>query len=349
MSDESASVDVITRTVKEAVLRAGFSRVGACAAAAPHGIDDFYQWLDDGYAGQMTYMEERRDAYRHPDSVLSGVRSVVMMTLDYHTESSKPATVGHGRVSRYAWGDVDYHDLIHRRLKSVRQELMESYPDAKFRAVVDTAPLMERDFARQAGLGWQAKNTLLLSPDGGSWFFLAALLTDLELSYDAPFATQHCGTCTACLDACPTQAFPKPGVLDATRCISYLTIELRDEVPLELRSQIGDWAFGCDVCQEVCPWQSKSRPAQETAFAPRAPQNPMELTSLFELSDEDFRDRFRKTPLWRTKRTGLLRNAAIVLGNQQATDAIPALLKGLQEQSIVVREACLWALRQWTR
>ena len=215
---------------------------------------------------------------------------------------------------------------------------------AKIRGVVDTAPLLEREFAQLAGLGWVGKHTLLINRQQGSWFFLAALITDVELSYDAPHETDHCGTCRACLDACPTGAFPQPYVLDATRCISYLTIELRDAVPAELRSGIGDWLFGCDVCQDVCPWNSRAPLSRQAEFAPRADSNPINLISLFDLDDATFRERFRHTPLWRPKRRGLLRNAAIVLGNRPTPAAIPALIRGLNDDEPLVRGACAWAL-----
>jgi epoxyqueuosine reductase len=206
---------------------------------------------------------------------------------------------------------------------------------------------MERELAQAAGLGWIGKNTLLLNRAAGSWFFLAALLTDVELAYDAPHETDHCGTCRACLDACPTGAFPQPYVLDASRCISYLTIELRDAVPIELRPGIGDWVFGCDVCQEVCPWNSHAPTSTEAAFAPRPDTNPIDLIALFDLDDAAFRARFRHTPLWRPRRRGLLRNAAIVLGNHPTNAAIPALTKGLNDTEPLIRGACAWALGKY--
>ena len=201
-------------------------------------------------------------------------------------------------MSRYAWGDADYHDLIHERLARLGRVASPSEcRPRRVRGVVDTAPLLEREFAQLAGLGWVGKHTLLINRQQGSWFFLAALLTDVELSYDAPHETDHCGTCRACLDACPTGAFPQPYVLDATRCISYLTIELRDAVPAELRSGIGDWLFGCDVCQDVCPWNSRAPLSRQAEFVPREDSNPIDLISLFELDDAAFRERFRHTPL----------------------------------------------------
>ena len=216
-----------------------------------------------------------------------------------------------------------------------------------FVAVVDSAPLMEREFARLAGVGWIGKHTLLLSRTQGSWFFLAALLVDFELAYEESAAADHCGSCTACLDACPTAAFPQPGVLDATRCISYLTIELDAPIPGELRADMGDWLFGCDVCQDVCPWNARAPHSITAEFAPRANQNPIDLVELFDLDDAEFRARFRKTPLWRSKRRGLLRNAAIALGNNPTPRGLNALVRGLNDDEPLVRGACAWALGRY--
>ena len=200
---------------------------GVCPAAAPAGIDRFQEWLAAGYAGQMHYLPDRAAAYEHPRHVLEGARSIVMLAMVYRTAEPSEPPPGSGRISRYAWGS-DYHDLIRGRLNELADFLQRESPAAKARGVVDTAPLFEREFAELSGLGWVGKNTLLLNRQLGSWFFLAALLTDLELEYDAPQATDHCGTCRACLDACPTGAFVAPYLLDARRCISYLTIELRE-------------------------------------------------------------------------------------------------------------------------
>lgn len=313
----------------------------------PAGIDHFRQWLAAGFAGEMSYLVDRREAYEHPQHVLDGARSIVMLGMNYFTGEALPVGDGEGRVARYAWGESDYHDLIHVRLKGLIAVVQPLALSAKWRGVVDTAPLLEREFAQLAGLGWVGKNTLLLNKQQGSYFFLAALLTDLELDYDEPFEVDHCGTCTACLDACPTNAFPQPRVLDATRCISYLTIELRDHIPRQLREGIGDWLFGCDVCQEVCPWNRHATLSRETAYQPRAAMNPVDLIALFDLDDVGFRAMFRHTPLWRSKRRGLLRNAAIVLGNRPTSKAIVALIKGLRDDEALIRGASAWALGQY--
>jgi epoxyqueuosine reductase len=249
----------------------------------------------------------------------------------------------HGRVSCYAWGE-DYHALLRRRLDELLAWLQREVPGCRGRGVVDTAPLLERDFARLAGLGWFGKNTMLLNKRLGSYFFLGALLVDIPLRPDPPFEASHCGTCTACLDACPTQAFVGPGQLDARRCISYLTIELRGPVPPELREPMGDWVFGCDVCQDVCPWNRKAPPAREPAFRPRPELDSPDLTELLRLSPDEFRRRFRGTALTRAKRRGLLRNAAIALGNSGDPRAVPVLVEALGDEEPLVRGAAAWAL-----
>jgi epoxyqueuosine reductase len=206
--------------------------------------------------------------------------------------------------------------------------------------------MLERDFARAAGLGWFGKNTMLINKRQGSWIFLAGLLTDLELEPDAPHETSHCGTCTRCLDACPTDAFPQPYVLDSRKCIAYLTIELKGPIPHELRAGMGDWLFGCDICQDVCPWNHKSPRKNDPAFVPRGDLNPADLDRLLRLDEVGFRTAFGESALSRPGRAGLLRNAAIVLGNQRDRRAVPALERALNESEPVVRGAAAWALGQ---
>ena len=334
----------LTRGLKAAARRLGFVLSGACPAVTAAGFPHLQAWLARGYAGEMRYLSDRAAAYEHPRSVLDGVRSLLMLALPYRSDEPNPTAAGQGRISRYAWGAADYHDVIHGKLKSLAATARRLAPDVRVRGVTDTAPLLERDFARLAGLGWIGKNTMLINRFEGSWLFLAALLLDCELEYDQPHAADHCGTCTACLDACPTAAFPQPYVLDARRCISYLTIELRSAVPAEFRSTSGDWLFGCDVCQDVCPWNRKSSTTTEAGFWPVDGSNPVALLALFALDDDQFRQRFRHTPLWRTRRRGILRNAAILLGNNPPANAVPALQRGLADQEPLVRAACAWAL-----
>jgi epoxyqueuosine reductase len=336
----------LTDELKAAAGRLGFTGVGVCPAVSPEGLGRFEQWLSAGYAGQMQYLPARAAAYAHPRHVLDGARSIVMLALDYRTVEPAASQAGRGRVSRYAWG-TDYHDLIRGKLNELAEVLHVRAPAASVRGVVDTAPLLERDFAELAGLGWIGKNTLLLNKQAGSWFFLAALLTDVELDYDQAHATDHCGTCRACLDACPTDAFVDAYVLDARRCISYLTIESPGPIPLELRPSMGDWLFGCDVCQEVCPWNHKAPVADEPALRPLAGLTTLDLAELFELDLAQFRTRFRHTPLMRPKRRGLLRNAAIVLGNQRAPEGLKPLISGLNDEEPLVRASSAWALGRY--
>lgn len=338
----------LTAALKREASRAGFALAGACPAATPAGIHRFFQWLAAGYAGEMTYLADRQSAYEDPQQVLPGAKSLLLLAMNYRTDEPQPPVEGQGRISRYAWGD-DYHELIRSRLHRLADFFREQAPGASVRGVVDTAPLLEREFAQLAGLGWIGKNTLLLNRRLGSWFFLAALLADVPLEYDDPHATDHCGACRACLDACPTQAFIAPYVLDSRRCISYLTIELREAMPVELRPGVGDWLLGCDVCQDVCPWNRRAPASEEAAFRPHEGSNPVDLIALFSLDDAQFRERFRHTPLWRPKRRGVLRNAAIVLGNRRWPAALAALSRGLNDAEPLVRGACAWALGQYNQ
>lgn len=342
-TDRSIPSQSLTAAIRRHALRLGFARLGICPAVRPTGFARLIQWIESGYAGQMHYLADRLPAYEHPRHVLDGVRSLVMLATPYRTQQAAGVEPGQGRLARYAWG-TDYHDLIRRRLHELADQVRALAPHARLRGVVDTAPLLEREFSQLAGLGWIGKNTLLLNRELGSYFFLAALLTDLELDYDQPHGEEHCGACRACLDACPTGAFVAPYVLDSRRCISYLTIELRDAVPLELRQSVGDWLFGCDVCQEVCPWNQRAAQSLDQALWPREGTNPLELSRLFFLSEEEYRTRFRDTPLWRARRRGLLRNAALVLGNQRARGALDALSRGLSDGETLVRGASAWAL-----
>jgi epoxyqueuosine reductase len=351
MANDQPALATLAGRLKAEAARLGFALSGLAPATDADGFPRFRQWLDRGYAGEMTYLHRLADEHRHPASVLDDVRSVLMVGLEYggREEPTPPAPfplgreagVGLARVAAYAAGP-DYHRFIWDRLNALAAWLEEQVPGCKTEAVADTAPLLERDFARRAGLGWVGKNTMLINTRRGSFFFLGAVLTDLELPPDAPSSGPHCGTCTACLDACPTKAFPEPFVLDATKCISYLTIELRTAIPVELREPMGNWLYGCDVCQDVCPWNSKR--VGEVAF-PHDPElawlDPVELLGLDATA---FRERFKMTSLWRNRRAGLLRNAAIVLGNTGDERALPALEQALTDSEELVRSAAAWAI-----
>ncbi len=329
------SIATLEARLKAEAARLGFSLSGIAPATETDGFARFESWLDAGYAGEMQYLHNHREHRRHPRSVVANVRSVLMLGLEYGGEA--------GTVARYAQGP-DYHNYTWDRLKRLRDWLIAEVPGSFAHGITDSAPLLERDFARRAGLGWFGKNTMLINKHRGSFYFLAALLTDVELVADAPHTASHCGTCTACLDACPTDAFPEPGVLDATKCISYLTIELHGAIPLDLRPGIGAWLFGCDVCQTVCPW---NRNADDRQFT--FPTNPdlatLDPREMLALSESEFRQRFRGTSLLRTRRAGLVRNAAIVLGNTGDICDLPLLERtAADDPDEIVRETARWAI-----
>ncbi len=338
----------LTEALRSEAIRLGFCHVGVCGAVEPPGFGRLEEWLQAGYGGQMHYLADRLDSYRHPEHVLAGAKSLMVLATDYCSVDPEAIRGGEGRLARYAWG-LDYHDVLHERLNCLAEFHRKLTPGAQVRGVVDTAPLMEREFAVLAGVGWIGKNTLLLTRERGSWLFLSVLLTTVELEYNKPFPTNHCGTCRACVDACPTGALVAPRILDARRCISYLTIELRGLPPSDLREASGDWLFGCDICQDVCPWnRRRSRQANRDSgneqFLPFGGETFLDLIRLFSLDDEGFRSRFRKTPLWRAKRRGLLRNGALILGCQRPPGAVTALVRGLNDREPLVRASCAWAL-----
>ncbi len=286
--------------------------------------------------------EQRRGA--HPDHVLEGVRSVVVVSLIYGQPEPPSPGGTTGKIARYARGG-DYHDVFWRRLETLREWLQREVPDLRGRAVADTAPLLERDYARLAGLGWIGKNTMLIDRRLGSYTLLGALLVDCELEYDPPHESSHCGTCTRCLDACPTDAFAGPGQLDARRCISYWTIEHRGPIPDTMAENLHGWAFGCDICQEVCPWNRKAPSGREPDLEPRPEWSNPDLIGWLSADPAAFRKRLKGTALSRSKRSGLLRNAALILGERRETFAVPALIERMKEDDDpVVRGAAAWAL-----
>lgn len=319
-----------------------FDLCGITAAVQPPGFHPFLEWLASGYAADMDWIERRKDAYAHPNGVLPGTQSVIVVALNYHQGGE---TTPGCRISRYAWGEADYHNLLKKRLKQLCRQLREALPDEITRPVVDTAPLLERDFARLAGLGWQGKNTMLINRGIGSWFFLGAILTTAPMQADHPFDDDHCGTCTQCLDACPTDAFPQPGTLNAERCISYLTIERRGKtISPEFMAQMQDWVFGCDVCQDVCPWNRFAPGTAPEGFHLRPELRQLDVLILLQLTDDSFQNLFRKTPLERTGRDVLVRNAAIAAANRNQQNCIPILQQLTDDSSELVRHAATWSL-----
>lgn len=302
----------LTTELKAKALGLGFDLVGATPAVSLPDVDCLKSWLADGCAGEMRFFSERFDAYRDLNKVLPDVKSILMLGLNYRTTEPKIAEIGQGKVSRYAWGD-DYHDVIRCRLQSLAEFHTELKPKANVRGVVDTAPILERSYARQAGLGWIGKNNLLINKQFGSWLYLAALLTTEELEYDRPYDENLCGNCRKCLDACPTGALTSANKLDARLCMSYLTIEYKGRIPTDLAKACGNRLFGCDTCQDVCPWNRNTTISREKAFLPRDGMNPVQLSELFQLDEALFRKRFKDTPLWRAKLSGILRNATMIM------------------------------------
>ncbi|HKW91158.1 MAG TPA: tRNA epoxyqueuosine(34) reductase QueG [Methylomirabilota bacterium] len=298
----------LTDSVKALALELGFDLVAIGPADPPEHAEAFRDWIEAGHAGTMGYLERRLEERLDPRRVLPGARSVVCVALNYF--QGEPTDPSWRPVARYAWGR-DYHDVIGPRLDRLAAHLEEAAA-ARSRGYVDTGPVLERDLAARAGLGWIGKNTMLLNPGLGSWFFIGLLLTTAELSHDRPLE-DRCGSCRACLDACPTGAFVAPYVLDARRCVSYLSIEHRGEIDPARRPGMAGWQFGCDVCQDVCPWNRKAPVARTAEFQPREPYPA--ATDIAAMDDETLRIRFKGSALLRAKPSGLRRNAAIYLDN----------------------------------
>ena len=328
--------------LKTQAYAAGFDLAGIAALGEPETLEHFYGWLRAGHHGEMAYLE--RGAALRADSrrPASGMVSAIVVALNYG--GTQPA----GPVARYAHF-TDYHRVMWDKLDALLDWVRREHPTVNGRAFVDSGPVLERDLAQRAGLGWFGKNTLLINPKLGSFFFLGALFLDVALEADEPFATDHCGSCTRCLDACPTQAFVAPHVLDARRCISYLTIELKGEHTSAQAAMVGEHLFGCDVCQEVCPWNHKcSAGATESAFSPLeqlASPDARELARAFlAMTPAEFTAELKHTPLSRAKLSGLKRNACAVLANSGTAGAVPALSAALADDEPLVRLAAVEAL-----
>lgn len=337
----------LSRQIKDEAQRLGFALVGISPVAAPPHAPSFADWLRQGLAGEMAYMSRTGSLRRDPQTLVPWAVSIISVGMNYHTPFSRPALTPEPRgwISRYAWGD-DYHDVMKRRMETLLFRIRElDQRPIEGKVFVDSGPVLERDFAGVAGLGWIGKNTLLISPKKGSWFFLGEIFVDVSLSYDRPIR-DRCGKCDLCLKACPTNAFVGPYILDARRCISYLTIELKDWIPRHLRPLIGNHIFGCDICQDVCPYNVKSQSIAEQPFMPRAGLHAPELIPLLSLDRDEFQRRFSGSPVLRAKRRGFLRNVAVALGNLRSREAVPALTRTLADSEPLVRGHAAWALGQ---
>ena len=345
MSAVVAEALSLERLIKAQASGLGFDLVGITSLGPMETAGEFEEWVARGYAGEMDYLPRGAEKRRDSRLPVPGTTSAIVVGLDYGGRAPS------GPVARYARGD-DYHEIMLGKLNELHQWLeSELGIPIRGKAYVDTGPILERDLARRAGLGWFGKNTNLVNPRIGSFFFIGSLLVDLDLVADTPFQADRCGTCTRCLDACPTRAFVEPRLLDAARCISYLTIELKDAIPEDLREQMGAHLYGCDICQDVCPYNVKfAQELGEAAFAPRPTIGDRDARSLarelLAMDDESFRGAFKGSPMKRAKRRGLARNAAVVLGNiGDDTDA--ALLACASDDSEpLVRQHVSWALEQ---
>ena len=340
----------LTYDLKAEARGLGFDLVAIAPAAPPPHADALDAWLSAGHAGEMAYLARNAAKRKEPGLVVAGARSIVVVGVHYRAAEPDPLLwndPSRGQISRYAWGD-DYHDVLDPRLRRLQSWLEQRIGRAQIgRSYVDTGPVLERPVGVAAGLGFQGKNTLLIHPQQGSWFFLGEIVVDCELLYDQTPVRGGCGSCTRCQVACPTQAFAGPYVLDARRCISYLTIELKGPIPRELRPLIGNHIYGCDVCQEVCPWNIRfGRFASSDLLQARDDRVAPSLLELIALDDEGFRERFRRSPIKRAKRRGLLRNVAVALGNWRDSRAVPALARALGDHEPLIRGHAAWALGQ---
>lgn len=268
-------------------------------------------WLEKGFHGEMQYMENHFDKRLDPRLLVEGAKSVISLSYNYYpSEVQKEDTY---KISKYAYGE-DYHDIIKQKLRELLQTIHDEIGDVSGRCFVDSAPVLERSWAKKAGLGWTGKHSLLIQKQQGSFFFLAELIIDLELTYDTPFVTDHCGTCTKCIDACPTQAILPNNTIDGSKCISYFTIELKENLPSDLKNNFNDWMFGCDICQDICPWNRFSKPHNEPLLQPKENMLAMTKKDWQEITEETFRKVFKKSAIKRTKFSGLQRNITFLKG-----------------------------------
>lgn len=341
----------IKEIVKDKARQLGFVLAGVTTPHPPAHYSAFEHWLAQGYHGEMKYLatEKARARRADPREILPECKSILVLATPY--DSPLPSGEGtgvRGKIASYARGE-DYHTVIPARMEELIRFIEEQVGrPIKNRYYTDTGPILERDLAQRAGIGWIGKNTCLINPKQGSYFFISEIFLDLELEPDPPFVTDHCGTCTRCITACPTECILPNRTLDATRCISYLTIELKDDIPLELREKIGGWVFGCDICQMVCPW-NRFAPEGDPAFAddPSTSLRTLPpLTGELTLTPQEFNQRFKRTPISRAKRRGYLRNVAVALGNTGDMHNLPVLQNALNDDEPIIREHAQWAIEQ---
>ncbi len=308
----------LTEKIKKKALGLGFTKIGIAKADQLHEESGHLtEWLSKGYHATMGWMENNSEKRSNPKHILPEAKSVISVALNYYSDNPHNENESAGKISRYAWGD-DYHDILTEKLNLLLDYIIAEEPSAVGKVYVDTGPVMEKVWAECAGIGWIGKHTNVITQDYGSWVFLGEIILNLELQYDTP-ATDHCGECTLCIEACPTQAITEPYVLDSNLCISYLTIEHRGEIAEELGEKFENWIYGCDICQDVCPWNHKfSQRTTVKEFHPREYNAAPDLKSVIQMSQQDFSERFRKSPIKRTKHAGLVRNANIILSSHRS-------------------------------
>lgn len=342
----------LAHALKQKARQLGFTLAGITNPEKPEHFDQFTHWIKSGHQAQMAYLADKTAIERraNPKQILPECRSILVLGIPYSNPSSVTPLNGphpHGRVAAYAWG-ADYHIILPERLQALvaflEAQVGHSIPN---RWYTDTGPLLERDLATRAGLGWIGKNTCLINPTSGSYFLLAEILLGIDLPADQPFTSDHCGSCTRCIDACPTACILPDRTIDAGRCISYLTIENKAEIPEDLRPLMGDWIFGCDICQMVCPWNIRFAPENgDPAFAARPDVPSPSLGSELQLTPHEFNRKFKDSPLKRTKRRGYLRNTAVAAANSSQVVMLPMLQSAAKDDEPLVREHAEWAIKQ---
>lgn len=339
------STESAKQAVQFAARQLGFIDCRIARADRAAHADAFLDWIEDGAHGEMQWMERNAERRTDPRQLVPEARSIVCLALNYYPGAQQPTSTSQGssgRIARYAWNN-DYHDLIESKLADL-DETLKLYGGQQ-RYYVDTGPVLERDFANEAGLGWSGKSTVQIHPKFGPWFFLAELITTLDLSPDPPMS-DHCGKCTACLDLCPTGAITEPHRVDARKCISYLTIENPGPIPVQFRKAIGDRIYGCDECLEVCPWNRFAKQSREQQLLARPEIFKHSLRSYLSLSTVEFQQTFRKSPIKRIKRERFLRNVCVALGNVGTVEDLPALETAVATESDLISEHARWAIDQ---
>lgn len=332
----------LSSRIRNEAVRLGFSKIGIGRVAQLPWENHFNKWLEEGLHGDMLYLQRQAQKRRNPSLVLPATQSILVLAINYYTESKSTNASLKGRISRYAWGD-DYHMGVRDRLEMLLEFIQSQEPSAKGLCYVDTGPVMEKVWGAQTALGWMGKHTNLITRALGSWFFIGVILLNLELEYDRQ-ERDYCGTCSRCIQACPTRAIIAPYVLDARRCISYLTIEQRRVIPRSLRPLMGNRIFGCDDCQEVCPWNRFAVATANEEFHVNKGNLTPDLIALARITDREFKERFQNSPILRATRNGFVRNVVIALGNSGKVEAVPILEEALQDDSELVRAHAAWAL-----